>query len=357
MDMLEIWNQVLENLEGNVSPVGFNIHIKTAVPVCFENSTFTISVATSINKNLVEYRYKKYIESSLEKVTGAKISLAVLVGDANDLKQEIESKQNSEYDNSEIISSDGLNSKYTFENFVQGSSNLYAYTAAEQVANHPGESNNPLFIYGNSGLGKTHLMQAIGNKIKANNPNAKIIYVSSENFMNEFIASIREKTGDKFRSKYRAADALLVDDVQFLKNREATQDEFFHTFNELFNSKKQIVLTSDRLPNELKTLEDRLRTRFGQGLTIDVSVPNFETRVAILQQKALEHNKEIDEDALLYVAEHIRSSVRELEGALLKIISMSEFKKCKITKDFAEEVLKKLIPQSRILPVKLRQKK
>ena len=235
MDMLEIWNQVLENLEGNVSPVGFNIHIKTAVPVCFENSTFTISVATSINKNLVEYRYKKYIESSLEKVTGAKISLAVLVGDANELKQEIESKQNSEYDNSEIISSDGLNSKYTFENFVQGSSNLYAYTAAEQVANHPGESNNPLFIYGNSGLGKTHLMQAIGNKIKANNPNAKIIYVSSENFMNEFITSIREKTGDKFRSKYRAADALLVDDVQFLKNKEATQDEFFHTFNELFN--------------------------------------------------------------------------------------------------------------------------
>ena len=309
MDMLEIWNQVLENLEGNVSPVGFNIHIKTAVPVCFENSTFTISVATSINKNLVEYRYKKYIESSLEKVKGAKISLAVLVGDANELKQEIESKQNSEYDNSEIISSDGLNSKYTFENFVQGSSNLYAYTAAEQVANHPGESNNPLFIYGNSGLGKTHLMQAI-------------------------------------RSKYRAADALLVDDVQFLKNKEATQDEFFHTFNELFNSKKQIVLTSDRLPNELKTLEDRLRTRFGQGLTIDVSVPNFETRVAILQQKALEHNKEIDEDALLYVAEHIRSSVRELEGALLKIISMSEFKKCKITKDFAEEVLKKLIPKS-----------
>ena len=245
-----------------------------------------------------------------------------------------------------MISSDGLNSKYTFENFVQGSSNLYAYTAAEQVANHPGESNNPLFIYGNSGLGKTHLMQAIGNKIKANNPNAKIIYVSSENFMNEFITSIREKTGDKFRNKYRAADALLVDDVQFLKNKEATQDEFFHTFNELFNSKKQIVLTSDRLPNELKTLEDRLRTRFGQGLTIDVSVPNFETRVAILQQKALEHNKEIDEDALLYVAEHIRSSVRELEGALLKIISMSEFKKCKITKDFAEEVLKKLIPKS-----------
>lgn len=354
MDILEIWNKVLENLKGNVSPVGFNIHIKTAVPVFFENSTFTISVATSINKNLVEYRYKKYIESSLEKVTGAKISLAVLVGDADELKQEIESKQNLEYDDSEIISKDGLNPKYTFKNFVQGSSNLYAYTVAERVANHPGENNNPLFIYGNSGLGKTHLMQAIGNKIKSDNPSAKVIYVSSENFMNEFITSLREKTSDKFRSKYRAADALLVDDVQFLKDKEATQEEFFHTFNELSNYKKQIVLTSDRQPSELTTLTERLKTRFGQGLTIDVSIPDLETRVAILQQKALEHNKVIEKDALLYVAEHIRSSVRELEGALLRIISMSEFKECKITRDFAEEVLKNLLPKSEsITPQKI----
>ena len=343
MDMLEIWNQVLENLEGNVSPVGFNIHIKTAVPVCFENSTFTISVATSINKNLVEYRYKKYIESSLEKVTGAKISLAVLVGDANELKQEIESKQNSKYDNSEIISSDGLNSKYTFENFVQGSSNLYAYTAAEQVANHPGESNNPLFIYGNSGLGKTHLMQAIGNKIKANNPNAKIIYVSSENFMNEFITSIREKTGDKFRSKYRAADALLVDDVQFLKNKEATQDEFFHTFNTLYESKKQIIISSDKPPKEIETLEERLRSRFEWGLTVDIQSPDYETRMAILRKKEEMEGYNIDNEVIKYIATNIKSNIRELEGALTKIVALSRLNKCDITLGLAEEALKDII--------------
>ena len=343
MDMLEIWNQVLENLEGNVSPVGFNIHIKTAVPVCFENSTFTISVATSINKNLVEYRYKKYIESSLEKVTGAKISLAVLVGDANELKQEIESKQNSEYDNSEIISSDGLNSKYTFENFVQGSSNLYAYTAAEQVANHPGESNNPLFIYGNSGLGKTHLMQAIGNKIKANNPNAKIIYVSSENFMNEFITSIREKTGDKFRSKYRAADALLVDDVQFLKNKEATQDEFFHTFNALHSAKKQIIISSDKPPKDMEILEDRIRSRFEWGLLADISSPDYETRVAILRKKEEMDGYNLDDSIIEYIAKNIKSNIRELEGSLNKIIAYANLEKREVTMELAETVLKDII--------------
>ena len=343
MDMLEIWNQVLENLEGNVSPVGFNIHIKTAVPVCFENSTFTISVATSINKNLVEYRYKKYIESSLEKVTGAKISLAVLVGDANELKQEIESKQNSEYDNSEIISSDGLNSKYTFENFVQGSSNLYAYTAAEQVANHPGESNNPLFIYGNSGLGKTHLMQAIGNKIKANNPNAKIIYVSSENFMNEFITSIREKTGDKFRNKYRAADALLVDDVQFLKNKEATQDEFFHTFNELYLAKKQIVISSDKPPKDMETLEERIRSRFECGLTADIGSPDYETRMAILRRKEEMDNFHLDDEILKYIATNIKSNIRELEGALNKLLAYSNLEQTEITMEVAMKELQNII--------------
>ena len=351
MDMLEIWNQVLENLEGNVSPVGFNIHIKTAVPVCFENSTFTISVATSINKNLVEYRYKKYIESSLEKVTGAKISLAVLVGDANELKQEIESKQNSEYDNSEIISSDGLNSKYTFENFVQGSSNLYAYTAAEQVANHPGESNNPLFIYGNSGLGKTHLMQAIGNKIKANNPNAKIIYVSSENFMNEFITSIREKTGDKFRSKYRAADALLVDDVQFLKNKEATQDEFFHTFNALYESNKQIIISSDRPPKEIKTLEDRLRSRFEWGLIADVQPPDYETRIAILKKKAERDNLTVPDDVMAYIAKNIASNIRELEGALTRIVAFATLTNQDISIALAENSLKDIFSENSATPL------
>ena len=346
MDMLEIWNQVLKNLEGNVSPVGFNIHIKTAVPVCFENSTFTISVATSINKNLVEYRYKKYIESSLEKVTGAKISLAVLVGDANELKQEIESKQNSEYDNSEIISSDGLNSKYTFENFVQGSSNLYAYTAAEQVANHPGESNNPLFIYGNSGLGKTHLMHAIGHSIMKEQNDAKVVYVSSEKFTNELINSIKSDKNEEFRNKYRNVDILLIDDIQFIAGKEGTQEEFFHTFNALHEANKQIIISSDRPPKEIPTLEDRLRSRFEMGLIADIQPPDFETRIAILKTKAQIENIDIPNEVMNYIATYIKSNIRELEGALTRVVAYSSLINKDISYDLAVEALKDIVTTS-----------
>ena len=345
--VVEKWDEILQivKTEHDLSDVSFNTWLKPLTVYEVVDNVVTIIVPSEqVGLNYISKKYKLPLQVTISEVTGMEnCDINFILPEDVPKKEEVSPKAQSQDARCEEAH---LNPKYTFDTFVVGSNNKFAQAAALAVAESPGDTYNPLFIYGNSGLGKTHLMQAIGNKIKANNPNAKIIYVSSENFMNEFITSIREKTGDKFRSKYRAADALLVDDVQFLKNKEATQDEFFHTFNELFNSKKQIVLTSDRLPNELKTLEDRLRTRFGQGLTIDVSVPNFETRVAILQQKALEHNKEIDEDALLYVAEHIRSSVRELEGALLKIISMSEFKKCKITKDFAEEVLKKLIPKS-----------
>ena len=343
MDMLEIWNQVVENLEGNVSPVGFNIHIKTAVPVCFENSTFTISVATSINKNLVEYRYKKYIESSLEKVTGAKISLAVLVGDANELKQEIESKQNSEYDNSEIISSDGLNSKYTFENFVQGSSNLYAYTAAEQVANHPGESNNPLFIYGGSGLGKTHLMHSIAHHIINNRPDLRVLYVTSEKFTNELIDSLKHDKNKEFRDKYRNIDVLLIDDIQFIIGKESTQEEFFHTFNELHEAKKQIVISSDKHPREIATLEERLRSRFEWGITADIQPPDYETKMAILKKRAELERLDIDPEVMQYVATNINSNIRELEGALNKIFVFANLEKKPVTLELAENALKDTI--------------
>ena len=369
------WRDILSDISENVTEVSYRSWFAPLVPMEIDEDAAVIYFATSKKQimEVLEMRYIPVFERAVESVYHKKYKVVVKNKTESEIQQQLnmgttqipsgnnpasahtsgkppistpKPKAPALQEENELKEEYFLNPQYNFDNFIVGENNKYAHAVAYAVAESPASTYNPLFIYGNSGLGKTHLMQAIGNKIKANNPNAKIIYVSSENFMNEFITSIREKTGDKFRNKYRAADALLVDDVQFLKNKEATQDEFFHTFNELFNSKKQIVLTSDRLPNELKTLEDRLRTRFGQGLTIDVSVPNFETRVAILQQKALEHNKEIDEDALLYVAEHIRSSVRELEGALLKIISMSEFKKCKITKDFAEEVLKKLIPKS-----------
>ena len=342
MEITEIWNKTLISIKNSInSPVGYNVHIKASIPVSLINSVFTISVPTSINKNIIEFRYRNLIESSLEKVTGQKLSLKIAVGEEYEDKKE-ENKKTDVFHNSEV-SLYGVNPRYTFENFVVGSSNSVAYEAAKRSAESPGQLDNPLFIYGNSGLGKTHLMHAIGNKIKENYPDANIICVPCERFTNEFIVAIREKTTDKFRSKYRSADVLLVDDVQFLEHKEAVQEEFFHTFNELFSLGKQIVITSDRRPSELKTLTTRMKTRFGQGFTIDISLPNYETRIAILQNKALAHNVTIDEDILGYIADNIRSSIRELEGALLNVISMSEIKHCDITMDFVKKTLEAII--------------
>lgn len=342
MDIAEIWKNTVENVKNNISStVGYNVHIKISKPVSLSNSVFTISVPTSINKNMIEFRYKNFIESSLEKITGEKLSLKVIVGDTAEPVLENTVSEENVYSNE--LNDYGVNPKYTFENFVVGSSNEYANAAAKKTAESPGHIYNPLFIYGNSGLGKTHLMQAIGNRIKEKNSSANVIYVPCEKFTNEFIVSIREFTTDKFRDKYRNADVLLVDDVQFLEKKEAVQEEFFHTFNELFNYNKQIVLTSDRKPSDLTILNSRLRTRFGQGIIIDISIPNFETRVAILQKKAQAHNIKIDNSILEYIATNIRSSIRELEGALLNVISMSEIKECEITMDFVKKELEAVI--------------
>lgn len=341
MDITEIWAKTLENVKNNInSPVGYNVHIKVSAPVSLIDSVFTVSAPTSINKNMIEFRYKNLIESSLEKITGQKLSLRVVVGSEEDEEKKQADKTSIIHE----ITDCGVNPKYTFDNFVVGSSNVVACAAAEKAAESPGQIYNPLFIYGNSGLGKTHLMHAIGNKIRELYDNVNILYVSGERFTNEFITAVRENTTEKFRKKYRAPDVLLVDDVQFMEHKEATQEEFFHTFNELFNYNKQIVLTSDRKPGDLKTLTDRLRTRFGQGLTIDISLPNYETRVAILQKKAQAHNIIIPDTILGYIADNIKTSIRELEGALLNVISMSEIKQREITREFVEETLQSVIP-------------
>lgn len=352
MDITKIWEDVLESLKVNVSSVGFNIHIKPALPVSISNSSFTISVPSSINKNIIEHRYIGYIESSIQKVTGSKLALKVIVADkASDIQKNVQIEETEPVKKVEELDDGGLNPKYTFSNFVVASSNEFAYAAAQKVAEDPGRIYNPLFIYGNSGLGKTHLMHAIGNKIKSLNHNAKIVYVSSERFTNDFIDAVRTNKTTDFRNQYRAVDVLMVDDIQFIEEKEATQEEFFHTFNELFNNNKQIVLTSDRKPSDLTRITDRLKTRFGQGPTVDISMPKYEARIAILQSKVMEHNIEIPLEALEYIAENICSSIRELEGALLNIISMSEIKKCQITKEFAEEILETVIPNNQRIKV------
>ena len=333
-DLKQNWDLILQTFKERyeLQDISFNSWIKPIEVYTVENDTITLIMSsTSMNPDMaVSYVEKKYLE--MLRITICEImnhEYDVRLITAKD-KQAAEIKKAATGSAAKNSGLQNLNPNYTFDTFVVGTNNNLAHAASLAVAETPGQVYNPLFIYGGVGLGKTHLMQAIAHFIITNDPTRKVLYVTSETFTNELIDSVKNQKNSEFRKKYRNIDVLLIDDIQFISKKEGTQEEFFHTFNELFNSKKQIVLTSDRLPNELKTLEDRLRTRFGQGLTIDVSVPNVETRVAILQQKALEHNKEIDEDALLYVAEHIRSSVRELEGALLKIISMSEFKKCKI---------------------------
>lgn len=353
MDIVEIWKKTLDSLRDSVdSQLGYDIHTKNAVPVSFENSVFIITVPRSINRNMIEFRYKKFIEAALERITGSVCSLKIYVDGENyeEIKREELPPENSP---SFTLSTepDTVNPKYTFENFVIGSSNQYATAAAQKTAENPGYAYNPLFLYGNSGLGKTHLMQAIGNKIKQNNPNFNVIYVSSERFTTEFINCVRDGKMAQFKNKYRSADVLLIDDVQFFAKTQETQEEFFHTFNELYSLNKQIVITSDRKPVDLITLEERLRTRFSQGLTIDITIPNFETRVAILKKKADSHNAYIDENVLEYIANRIKSNIRELEGALLKIISMSEISHQKITIDTANEILEKILPSDGIVKI------
>jgi chromosomal replication initiator protein len=241
-----------------------------------------------------------------------------------------------------------LNPRYLFETFVTGPSNRFAHAAAQAVAEQPARSYNPLFIYGGAGLGKTHLLHAIGHEVHRLYPHALVRYVSSEQFMNEFILGVREDKMPLFRRRYREADVLLVDDIQFMARGEQTQEEFFHTFNALHNDGRQIVITSDRAPNEIPTLEDRLRTRFEWGLITDVQPPDLETRVAILQKKAAAEGFNVPNDVLAFIATRVQNNIRELEGRLIRVVACANLSSQQVTMELAQEVLKPLLPRDGI---------
>lgn len=345
MDTKDIWDKALVHIKASIdSSVGYRVYIQQINPVFCSDSSFTVSVALAISKNMINLRYKSVIENAIEQVTGHKYTLNII------LDNEVEDFLTPREENPNPPS-DTLNPKYTFDSFVVGESNRYAAAFARSTAEKPGMDYNPFFLYGNSGLGKTHLMHAIGNEIKRLYPEYKIIYVTSEQFMNEFVDSIVSKTSMEFKRKYRGVDVLLIDDVQFLENKEGLQEEVFHTFNDLYGRNKQIVLTSDRMPNELVKLEERLRTRFGQGLTFDISIPNFETRVAILKKKADEHKVEIPDTVLHFIADRIKTNIRELEGALNKVISVAEISKSEINLELAHEVIDTLVPNGGVVKI------
>jgi len=342
-DTLTIWNNALEIISNEITGVSFNTWIKTLEPVAIDNNTFILKAPNFFNKDILESRYSELISNSLFQSSNIKFDLRFITSkDSNNYNTFNKYQKNKEnYADFDIFPQ--LNPKYTFEDFVIGANNRFAHAASLAVSESPAKAYNPLFIYGDVGLGKTHLMHAIGHYILNNNPNTKLLYVSSENFTNDLINSIKDDKNKEFRRKYRTLDVLLVDDIQFIAGKESTQEEFFHTFNALHQANKQIIISSDRPPKEIKTLEARLRSRFEWGLITDIQEPDFETRIAILRKKAEVENIMIPSEVYFFIAKRIKSNIRELEGALNRIVAFSSLINKEITIELAEEALKNII--------------
>jgi len=347
-DLKGLWEKTLNIIKGELTEVSFNTWIKSCEPISISSNTIKISVPNSFTQDILEKRYKDLVINSIEAACSKVYKIEFLIGSELQENEELEGKaKNTIKDTMAITVSDEmsstLNPKYTFNSFVIGNSNRFAHAASLAVAESPAKAYNPLFIYGGVGLGKTHLMHAIGHYVLQNNGNAKVVYVSSEKFTNELINAIKDDKNEEFRTKYRNVDILLIDDIQFIAGKERTQEEFFHTFNALHDANKQIILSSDRPPKEIPTLEDRLRSRFEWGLIADIQAPDFETRMAILKKKADVEKLNVPNEVMVYIATKIKSNIRELEGALIRIVAYSSLTNRDITVDLATEALKDII--------------
>ncbi|WP_127587564.1 chromosomal replication initiator protein DnaA [Paenibacillus koleovorans] len=348
----DLWQQVLSIIQTKLSKPSFDTWLKSTRAAVFTDKSLVICAPNNFAKEWLENRYSKMIRNTVYEVLGRDVELSFTL-------QELEphaSVKNSpapapQSPKPAVPPEDSIynmiNPKYTFDTFVIGAGNRFAHAACLAVAEAPGKSYNPLFLYGGVGLGKTHLMHAIGNYVLEHNPNARVMYLSSEKFTNEFINAIRDNRGESFRHKYRNIDYLLIDDIQFLAGKEQTQEEFFHTFNALHEERKHIIISSDRPPKEIPTLEERLRSRFEWGLTTDIQPPDLETRIAILRKKAKAENLDIPNEAMVYIANQIDTNIRELEGALIRVVAYSSLINQDISAHLAAEALKDIIPSSR----------
>ena len=301
------WQELKDSYKNDLNPASYDAWVGTAKPLSLAHNQLTIEVTSDLHKRYWEKHLAAKIVEIGFKVTGDEIMPLFVTPDEAPPVSIVEKEEPPKMETTKRAM---LNPKYTFDTFVIGKGNQMAHAAALVVAEEPGSIYNPLFFYGGVGLGKTHLMHAIGHQMLAINPQAKVKYVSSETFANDFINSIKNKTSEEFRQEYRKVDLLLVDDIQFFADKEATQEEFFHTFENLYNDNKQIVLTSDRLPNEIPKLQERLVSRFAWGLSVDITPPDLETRTAILRKKAQAENLEIPDDTLSYIAGQIDSNIR-----------------------------------------------
>lgn len=350
-DLAEIWVRCKDKLKESFNEKVFNVWIKPIMPLEVTDTYYKVAVKNDFFKTMLEENYAQVIEGVLAGIMSKNIKLIIETMDNGSSGSEaaeempaVPAKREQQQlfnENTSVQQPDesNLNPKYVFETFVIGNSNRFAHAAAQAVANDPAHAYNPLFLYGGVGLGKTHLMHAIGNRIKQNNPSMKVLYTSSEKFTNEIINSIQNKTTEAFRQKYRNIDCLIIDDIQFLKGKEQTQVEFFHTFNALKDADKQIIISSDRPPREIETLEDRLRSRFDQGLTADIQTPDLETRMAILRTKAASDNIVLPTEVITLLATNIATNIREIEGAYNKIVAYTSLMHIPITVETAQKVL------------------
>jgi len=335
-----LWQSVLMAIKNQVNEATFAM-FRNAKPV-LKNNKFEIIVINKFSKDYVE-KHLNIVSAVINSILGKNLQIEIKVEEESQIKEEINKQIEDKF--SEVPDLLKLKPKYTFENFVVGKSNEFAHAAAKAVANAPGKVYNPLYIYGGVGLGKTHLMQAIGHFVMSKWPNKKVVYSTSEEFTSDFIKALGggKKDMDDFKNRYRKIDVLLIDDVQFLAGKESTQEEFFHTFNELFQYNKQIVLTSDRAPKDIEKLPDRLISRFESGLIADILEPDLELRVAILLKEAQDTGVDLSYEIATYLASKIESNIRQLEGAYLRVLAMSSLRKKTIDKEMIDEALKDFV--------------
>ncbi|MCI8273846.1 MAG: chromosomal replication initiator protein DnaA [Clostridia bacterium] len=342
IDKDSLFSQAKELLKDEMTPIAFETWLKTLEIIQITDSNVVFKAVSEYHQELIQTRYGDLILNAFKYITNKEWTLSVFWESNQKTEGKnvvVSNSQNINQDQEIETSNKTLNPKYTFETFVVGNNNRFAHAAAIAVGDKPGESYNPLFLYGGVGLGKTHLMQAIGNRILQTNRAAKILYVTSEKFTNQLINAIKDNKNEIFRNKYRTIDVLLIDDIQFIAGKERVQEEFFHTFNALYEDKKQIIISSDKPPRDIQFLEDRLKSRFEWGLLADISCPDYETRLAILRKKAQEEKLLIDDNILANIANKIDSNIRELEGVFNKIIARASLTHSPITIELAENTI------------------
>ena len=352
-DANQLWEHASKLLRDRLSDGTFSAWFGRAKPLGIDGGTFVLGVSNPFAREWIEGRYLDPLTESVAHASGLDLDVALLARDSFEAEEDPETQPvvaNTTNDDppsstAPRLEPAGLHPKYTFDSFVIGSSNRFAHAAALAVAECPAEAYNPLFIYGGAGLGKTHLLHAIGRYVRECHPGLQALYASSEQFMNEFILALQRRTIPEFHRRYRAVDLLMVDDIQFLEGKERTQEEFFHTFNAL-HPKSQIILTSDRPPKKISTLEERLRTRFEWGLITDIQPPDLETRIAILQMKAETEKLHVPPDVMGFIATRIQTNIRELEGALIRVAAYASLTNSEPTLELAQGVLQSLLPNA-----------